>query len=220
MESSTYTDKKYIEASRMWVNVAGHSEKTHEVDAIVGGKKVTVCASYWNIPCEHHSKCYSEARSKYDGITGVPATIYADSEGKEIGRAVGGRSASELIKMQKDLLEKIPGDKISADEWNHARKLVADADSAFAKGEWKDSVKGFSMLSKSPKKALKEKGAEGLSKLNEKGRGLIADAKGKIETEKEEAKKILRMVAADFKPLECSKEATAALKEIPADEKK
>jgi hypothetical protein len=43
MESSTYTDKKYVEASRMWVNVAAHSEKGHEVDAMVGGKKVTVC---------------------------------------------------------------------------------------------------------------------------------------------------------------------------------
>jgi len=219
MESSTYPDKKYIESSRMWVNVAAHSEKTHQVDAIVGGKQVTVCSAYWNIPCEAHSKCYSAA-NQFENIKGLPTTVYTDADGKEIGRAVGGKSASELIKMQKDLLEKIPGDKISIDEWNQAKKMIEDAESYFAKMEWKKSVEGYTRLSKQPKKLWKDKASEGLAKLNEKGRELIADAKGKAETEKEEAKKILKLVASDFKPLDCSKEAAAALKEIPADEKK
>jgi hypothetical protein len=150
----------------------------------------------------------------------VPATIFADPEGKEIGREVGGKSASELIKTQKDLLEKISGDKISVVEWNQAKKLLEEAESEFAKGDWKKSVQGFTRVSKMARKALKEKGTEGLNRLNAKGRELIAEAKGKIEMDKEAAKKILRMVISDFKPLECVKEATAALKEIPADEKK
>jgi hypothetical protein len=220
MESSTYTDKKYIEASRMWVNVAAHSEKTHEVDANVGGKRVTVCSAYWNIPCEHHSVCYSQARSKYDGISGVPATVFAAPDGKEIGRAVGGKSASELIKQQNELLAKIPGEKISVDEWNQAKKMCEEAESHVAKTEWKKAVELFTRVSKMQKKSLKEQGAAGLEQLNTKGRELIAEARGRLESDKEEAKKILKMVAADFKPLECSKEATAALKEIPADEKK
>ena len=219
MESSTYPNKAYIESSRMWVNVAAHQEKTHEVDAVIGGKKVTVCTAYWNIPCEAHAKCYG-ASGKFEGITGLPTTVYTDPDGKEIGRTVGGKGASELIKMQKDLLEKIPGDKISVDVWNQVKKLMADGDSAFAKGEWKEAIKDYTIVSKQREKTLKEKGAEALSKVNEKGREFIAEAKGKIETEKEEAKKILKMVAADFKPLDCSKEATNALKEIPADEKK
>jgi hypothetical protein len=219
MESSTYPDKKYIESSRMWVNVAAHGEKTHMVDAVVGGKKVTVCSAYWNIPCEAHSKCYG-ASNKYEGITGLPTTVYTDPDGKEIGRAVGGRSASELIKMQKDLLEKIPGEKIGIDEWNQVRKMIEEADSAFGKSEWKKAVEGYTKISRSPKKVFKDKAAEGLTKLEEKGREFIADAKGKAETEKEEAKKILKMVIADFRGLECAKEATAALKAIPADEKK
>jgi|SRR5688572_22501978 len=220
MESSTYTDKKYIEASRMWVNVAAHSEKTHMVDAVVGGKQVAVCHSYWNIPCEAHSKCYSDARSKYDGINGVPATIFADFEGKEIGREVGGMGAGQLIKKQKELLEKIPGEKISADEWVAVKKLSEEAESNFAKGEWKKSIEGWTKVSRMPKKVFKDKGAEGLAKLNEKGRELIAEAKEKVETEKAEAKKVMKMVSTDFKPLECAKEAVAALKEIPADEAK
>src|SRR5262245_36077622 len=219
MESSTYPDKKYIEASRMWVNVAAHSEKTHEVEAIVGGKKVTVCSAYWNIPCEAHSKCYG-ASGKFENIKGLPTTVYTDSDGKEIGRAVGGKGASELIKMQKDLLEKIPGDKINVDTWNQVKKLMTDGDSAFAKGEWKDAIKDYTLVTKQQPKTLKDKGAEALAKVNEKGREFITTAKGKIETEKEEAKKILKMVVADFKGCECSKEAATALKEIPADEKK
>lgn len=219
MESSTYPDKKYIEASRMWVNVAAHSEKTHEVEAIVGGKKVTVCSAYWNIPCEAHFKCYG-ASSKYEGITGLPTTVYTDPDGKEIGRAVGGRSASELIKMQKEYLEKIPGDKISIDAWNQVKKLMADGDSAFAKGEWKDAIKSYTIVSKQPQRTFKDRGAEALGKVNEKGREFITEAKGKIETDKEGAKKILKMVVADFKGCDCSKEAATVLKEIPADEKK
>jgi hypothetical protein len=204
----------------MWVNVAAHSEKSHEVDANVGGKRVTVCAAYWNIPCEHHSVCYSQARSKYDGINGVPATIFAAPDGKEIGRVVGGKSASELIKQQKDLLDKVPGDKISSDEWNQSKKMLEEAESHVAKTEWKKAIELFTRVSKMPRKPLKEKGAAGLERMNAKGQELIAEAKGKIESDKEGAKKILKMVAADFKPLACAKEATEALKEIPADEKK
>ena len=62
MESSTYPNSKFIESTRMWVNVAAHTEKGHEVDAVIGGKRVTVCDKYWNIPCESHSKSYAGAR--------------------------------------------------------------------------------------------------------------------------------------------------------------
>ncbi|HEY3226055.1 MAG TPA: hypothetical protein VGK61_03545 [Planctomycetota bacterium] len=220
MESSTYTDKKYIEASRMWVNVACHNETGHEVDAMIAGKKVTVCERYWNIPCDAHSKGSSAARGKYTGITGVPCTVYADPEGKELSREVGGKSASELIKIQEKVLEKVPGDHVSVVEWNQAAKLLADADAAFEKGEWKKAVEGYTRVSKLPKKVLKEKGTAGLDKLETKGRELITEAKEKIATDKEAARKLLRKVADDFKPLACAKEAAAALKEIPADEKK
>src|SRR5687767_9940303 len=128
MESSTYPDKKYIESSRMWVNVACHTEKTHAVDAVVNGKRVTVCSAYWNIPCEAHAKCYS-ASGNYPGITGLPTTVYTDPEGKELQRVVGGKGSSELIKIQKELLEKIPGEKISVDEWNAAKSLLEQGDS-------------------------------------------------------------------------------------------
>src|SRR6267142_3905578 len=181
METSTYPDKKYIESSRMWVNVAAHSEKTHEVDAMIAGKKVTVCSAYWNIPCEVHSKCYG-ASGKFENIKGLPTTVYTDADGKEIGRAVGGKASSELVKMQKDLLEKIPGEHISIDEWNQAKKSLEDAESSMAKSEWKKAVEGFYKVSKMPRKMFKDKGTEGLTKLNEKGRELIAEAKGKVET--------------------------------------
>ena len=219
MESSTYPNKKYIESSRMWVNVAAHSEKSHMVDAMIGGKKVTVCSAYWNIPCSAHSACYS-ASGNFPGITGLPTTVFTDPDGKEIGREIGGKSASELAKMQDKLLEKIPGDKISAPEWTLVKKQLTDAEAHIEKSEWKKAVELYTKISKNPKKSLKEMATDGLAKLESRGQEFVAEAKGKVETEKEEAKKILKMVSNDFKPLQCSKDALAALKEIPADEKK
>ena len=210
MESSTYPNKKYIESSRMWVNVACHREKTHEVEALVGGKKVTVCTAYWNIPCKAHSDCYN-ASGNYPGITGLPTTVFTDPDGKEIGREVGGKSASELAKIQEKLLEKIPGEHISSTEWTAVKKQLSDAEAFMEKSEWKKAVEAYTKISKNPKKSLKELSTEGLGKL---------EAKGKVETEKDEAKKILNMVATNFAPLQCSKDAKTALKEIPADEKK
>ena len=213
MESSTYPDRKYIESSRMWVNVAAHRETGHEVDAVIGAKKVTVCDRYWNLACAAHSTAYSDLGRKYEGITGMPTTVYADPEGKELAREVGGKGASELVKLQEGLLAKIPGEKISIVEWNAAKKLLEEADEAFAKSQWKKAIETFTKVSKFAKKALKEKGNEGLVRVEAKGAEMVADAKKKLESEKEEALKILKSIAADFKPLGCAKEAAALLKE-------
>jgi len=219
MESSTYTDKKFIAASRNWVNVAAHTESGHEVDALIQGKRVTVCEHYWNIPCKAHATCYQQARNKFDGISGVPATVFTSPEGKELDRAVGGKSASEMINTMDDVYAKIPGEKLGAVEWRMANKLVEEGDAAFEKGEWKKSVEAFTKITRLPKKALKEMATPGLEKLETKGRELIEDANNKIG-EPEEKRKLLRKVAEEFKPLSCSKEAAAALKAMPPPEKK
>src|SRR5262245_1067807 len=122
MESSTYTDKKFIEASRNWVNVVAHTESGHEVEAMVGGKKVTVCERYWNIPCSVHSDAYKQARNKYEGISGVPCTVLASPEGKELERQAGGKSASELSKAMEKVFAGVPGEKIGAVEWKGTKK--------------------------------------------------------------------------------------------------
>lgn len=212
MESSTYPDKKFIEASRNWVNVICHSEVGHEVDAVIGGKLVAVCKRYWNIPCSAHSDCYKQARSKYEGITGVPCTILASPDGKELERIGGGRAASEMAKSMEKVYAGIPGDKIGAVEWRQVALLLETGDKHIEKGEYKKANEAFTKISKMSKKALKEKGAEALEKLNKKGEELIEEAKGKLESEKDAAVKILKKVADEFKPLACSKAAAELLK--------
>lgn len=213
MESSTYPDDKFILASRNWVNVICHSEVGHEVDAVIGGKLVTVCKRYWNIPCSAHADCYKQARSQYEGITGVPCTILASPDGKEIERVAGGRAASEMVKSMDKVFAGIPGDKISAVEWRQVSLLLETGDKHVEKGEYKKANESYTKITKMSKKALKEKGAEALEKLNKKGEELIEEAKGKLESEKADALKLLKKVADEFKPLACSKTAAELLKE-------
>jgi len=218
MESSTYTDKKFIAASRGWVNVAAHEDVGHEVDAVISSKKVTVCEHYWNVPCKSHQSSYHQTRGKFGEIKTVPVTILCAPNGKELDRIQGGKGASELLKPMEKAFEQVPGEKIGAVEWTQAVKLVAEGDAAFEKGEWKKSVDAFVRVSKLPKKALKDLSSAGIEKLEAKGRELIEDANQKLG-EPEEKRKLLAKVATEFKPLSCSKEAATALKDMPPDKK-
>ncbi len=215
MESSTYPDKKLIEQSRNWVNVICHSGTAHQVDAIVGGKQVTVCKAYWGIPCSVHDDMYKKASSKYPDITGVPCTVFASPDGKEIERKAGGMSGSELAKKMEKILAGIPGEKLSAVEWKYAKQIVDQGDAHLEKGEYRKANEAYTKVSKLPKKALKDQGAAALEKLNAKGLELIEEAKGKLESEKDAALKLLKKVADEFKPLACSKDAAELIKANP-----
>jgi hypothetical protein len=218
MESSTYTDRKFIEASRAWVNVAAHEDVGHEVDAQVQGRKVTVCEHYWNIPCKSHQASYHQTRKQFEKIKDMPVTVLAAPNGKELGRELGLKSSSELMKSMEKVFNQVPGEKVGAVEWRQALKLVADGDAAFEKGEWKKSVEALLKVTKLPKKALKDLGAPGIQKLETKGRELIEDANQKLG-EPEEKRKLLKKVVEDFKPLSCAKEAAAALQAMPPPKK-
>src|SRR5687768_13389 len=82
---TVFTDRKYIEASRMWVNVIAHPGTGHQVEIERDGKRVPVCDRYWNIPCEAHAKADKDVR-----VLQVPekrpAILLVNSDGKEIRR--------------------------------------------------------------------------------------------------------------------------------------
>jgi len=214
MESSTYPDKKVIEMSRNFVNVVAHSETGHEKEVIFGGKKVSWCSRYWGIACEAHSKCYQEARSKYDGISGVPCTVFADPSGKELFREAGGMAGSELVKKMQEALTKVPGEKVHYDLWAGTRKNLADGDASFEKGEYKKAIEAWNKVVKMKQKAIKELGEAALKRAEDKGSEMLEDARSKVESDKEEAKKILKTLSEQFKPLEVSKKALDLLKTL------
>ncbi|MBI2933055.1 MAG: hypothetical protein HYY16_15535 [Planctomycetes bacterium] len=212
MESSTYPNDKLIAMSRNFVNVVCHHETGHDREVVIGREKKLMCSKYWGIACDVHSRLYQEAGNTYEGITGVPCTVFADPTGKELFREAGGLGASELIDQMEKALKQVPGEKIPYEIWAAAKKQVADGEAAFAKEDFKKAVEAWTKVAKMKLKGVKALGEEALKKAEEKGNELLQEGESKIESEKEEAKKILKKVADQFKPLECAKKAAELLK--------
>ncbi len=216
MATSTYTDSKAIVASKNWVNVVSHGDTGHGTrDVIVNGKeKKTWCKEYWGIECSVHTEGSKAVGNFMKGSYGTPTTIFCDPDGKELSRKPGSIGGSELVKMGNEALAKVPGDHVSAIDWVAAKKALAEIDEALAKEDYKKAIEALGKVSKSKVKTIAAMAEEPRKKLEEKGDALLEEAKGKIESDKAEAKKLLRKVAEQFKGLDCAKKATEALKEI------
>src|SRR5687767_11380633 len=213
MSDSTFTDPRVIELSRNFVNVLAHSETAHgDRDAIVGREKVKLCNEYGNIPCSVHTKGWSAVGKFINGTFMTPTTIFADPQGKEIGKSEGGLSGKELTKKMEDALAKVPGDKIHSALWQAARRFVADSDAWLAKGEPKKAVECLVKLGKIKGAPIKAIADEAVSRANEAGRRALqtAVALGADEGKK----KALRKVVDDYRPLEVSAEAKKELEAI------
>lgn len=217
MESSTYVDAKFIAASRNCVNIVGHQDTKHgSRELMVGKEKKTFCNAYWNIPCDVHVKGYA-ASSHFElgGTIGMPCTIMADPEGKEIKSVPhknGAMSTGELMKMIDAAVAAVPGEHIGYADWSSAQKLFSDGDAAFEKEDYRKAIDSWTKLQKMKQKALKEMGDEAMKRAEERGNAQLDEAQKKIDTDKEEAKKLLKKIVDGFKPLECSKKAAEALK--------
>ena len=216
MESSTYTDAKVIAASKSWVNVIAHSEMKHSTrDVILNGKKVTWCSEYWGIECSVHQEGAKGVGKYVQGSYGAPMTILIDPDGKELWRSKGGAMGSgELIKQMNEILAKVPGDHVSAVDWTAAKKSLAEADEAMGKEDYKKAIESAQKVAKSKVKTIAALAEEPLKKITEKGDALFEEAKGKIESDKAEAKKLLKKIAEQFKGMDVAKKAADALKEI------
>lgn len=208
MQSSTYTDKKYIEASRFWVNVALHAQGGHEVDATVAGKKVTVCNRYWNIPCSAHVVTDQSVRKYVKDLPEAPAVVFVlPSEMKELGRVVGVKTAGELIKAQDAILKGFSGSKVSSVEWNKAMKIMEEGDAHFAKQEWVKAYKTYSRVYEKPiratdyHEALVLLRASGLQKVDDVAGSRISEVLTLVRKDRTAAYKMARRIISDFEGL-------------------
>ncbi len=221
MAASTYTDAKAIAASRMFVNVCGDQDTKHgERDFMVGREKKKLCKEYWNIPCEQHVKCYEAAgHFQFEGNRiGMPMNIFCGPDGKELTAvkreySMGGK---QLCDKMDEALKVVEGEKIPYQPWADTRKHLADADAAIAKSEFKKAIECYAKIQKQKNKSLLAKGEEALKLLDAKGAKLIEEAKAKLESDPEAAKKTLKMVADQFTKRECQKVAQDMLKELDA----
>jgi hypothetical protein len=208
MQSSTYTDRKYIEASRSWVNIALHAQGGHEVEATVAGKKVTVCNRYWNIPCSAHVISDQTLRKYLKDLPEAPAVVFFwPSRIKELGREVGVKTASELIKAQDAILKEFPGSKVPLVEWNKAMKIMGEGDAHFAKQQWVKAYKTYSRVYEKPirptdhHEALVLLRASGLKKVDDVANERIFEVLQLVRKDRSAAYKMAKKVIADFEGL-------------------
>src|SRR5262245_28636007 len=207
---AVFTDPKVIELSRSFVNVIAHNETAHgDHELVVGREKLKLCNEYLTVPCSVHTKGWSAVTKFIQGNFTVPTRIFADPQGKEIGKSEGPMSAKDLISKMNDALAKVPGDHIHSTLWQTARRLAADSDAWLAKGEPKKAAECLVKLSRikgAPIKAITDEAAE---RANEAGRKALqaALALGAGEVKK----KAVREVIDDYKPLDVSAEAKKEL---------
>lgn len=214
MAESSYRDSKVIATSKHFVNIVAHRETGHGTREVqIGREKQKWCKEYPGIPCDVHVKGESALRS-VKNIEATPTTVFCDPSGAEIDRKVGAMSGSELNKMMEKVLAKVPGEKVPLPMWTGAKKLIVDGDAAFEKGEYKKAIEAYQKVAKLRPKSLKALAEDPLQRVEAKGNELLDDAKGKIDSEKEEARKLLKKISDEFKPFDCAKEAAELLKSL------
>jgi hypothetical protein len=212
MSDSTYTDPKFIELSKNFVNVVAHQETTHGThEAVVGKEKVKLCNEYYDIPCDVHTKACSAINRFFSGTFGTPTTVFTDPSGKEISRVVGGASTGELSKKMNEALAKIDGEKVPLATWSSAKQLSAEAEAAFEKGDIKKAVEDWTKIGKIKGARFRVMSQDGLKKADESGDKALKDALALENVE--DKKKALKKIVDDYKGCPV---ATEAKKELDA----
>ncbi len=218
MSRTVYADPKFIEASRLWVNIPVHSRYGHEVEAHVGGTRVTVCERFWNIPCSAHVK-HSKIAECFKDLEPRPVTIFTTTGIPVLGRLDGVATAAELLKAQEKVVAKWPGERVSALVWKDVKPVLDEGDRIFREKAWRKAIDTYLGIKKLKPKSLKELADERLDKVNFQGELIFGDAFKKTvpRATREEGKKMLRQIVIDFKPLKISKRAQDTLDSFHGD---
>jgi hypothetical protein len=210
MASAVYADAKFIEASRMWVNVPVHPRGGHEVEAIRNGGSVILCDRFWNVPCEVHVR-HAAAGVTFKELNGRPATVFTMMGLSELGRVEGRLTVQELLKaMEKVVWE---GPRVPYPVWKDVRELRDEGDQYLKLKDWRKSIDAYLKIKKAKYKTLVELSDRLTAKVNTEGEVLLAEAINTATEPKkrEEAKKALRKIVKDFSPLKVSKQAQETL---------
>lgn len=214
MSETSFTDPKVIEMSKNFVNIIAHRETTHgEREVLVGREKRKLCTDYLTIPCSVHVKGFETVGKYFTGTFGTPTTVFANPEGAELTRKVGGLSGGELVKAMQEALGKVSGDKISLTLWHLKDQLKSNVEAALAKGDGKKALETALMIGKLGKAAVfKDASKEAQDKVAETGQKALEAA---LALEKpEDKKKALQKVADSYKPLPVADEAKKALEAL------
>lgn len=222
MEQHTLPDAKVIAGSRDTVAVASHVDNDHKsMEVEEKGRKVRRCTIYPNISCEDHVRT-SEVGKKYLAGIGrweAPMSIWTDPKGKELFKLQGAVGPPAFLQGLKRALNKVEGDRISKEDYDRQAVPLDEADAAMKEGKYKIAIEGYK-AARGPIEALKKLADKALADLQSIGQNLLNRGRKAIDSSRrEQARELLKIVAADFEGLECAREAAEILKKLDSEVK-
>jgi len=219
-EKGTYPNPAAVAASKNVVFIVGHLgargwDTTHGTKEITKGKeKVKVCKIYASLTCDEHVAIGKQKASDFfgDKVFATPTHIFCDPSGKELSRRPGAINAPDLVKEIDAAVAKVPGTRVSKDEYDTAMVSMNQAQACVKKDDIKKAIEAFQKVAKSPNDRLRELGEKELKALDESGNARCEAAERLLESSEEQGKKELEKIAKEYPPLACAKRAQEILK--------
>lgn len=221
MDSSVYANKEFVKASKRWVCVYGSKDAGHGTEKVDGKE---MCKLHPQLLCDDHMKVNGEVSGKFfSGTIKMPATVWCDSDGKEVGKQQGALSAKQLMEKMAEV-EKALGPGLGSDEYWYALDRLAAGEKAAGESKLRDALNAFTEVAKMEKlpgsKTVVDRAKAGLDRVNEMVNALVANAE-EIRTagDLEKAKAKYKEILAQFKGTEIGKKAEKALADMEKAQK-
>lgn len=201
------------------VACVSHTKKSHtETEVVVDPKKKTTrksCEKYPSIACEVHD-AFRGTGLQY---TGTPSSFIVGPDGTTlVDKGPWHGAVGTVTKKLQEAQLKL-GRPFPKALYDKAIRDLTQADEDLAEGKHEKAVKAVLKLAEDKKvpQAMRDgRIKEKLGALEAKGSELLEEAKGKVDSAKDEAIKLAKAVAKDFKGLEAGKAAAELVKEWEA----
>lgn len=210
-----------MNAAKQAVCVVGHMETKHGTVDVPqkDGKPAKRCRIYKTITCDDHVNIAKAVYGNFfNGKFATPHHIWVGPDGKELFRRGGTLGAADFIKDCEKATALVPGPKATKGEYDAARATIAEGADHETKGAVKKAIEAYQKVAKGKVERLRSLGEEKLTALNAAGGAAVDEAVARAATEEKEARAALKRIADEYKPLECAKKASEALKAL--DQKK
>ena len=211
LSSGTLASAKFAQLAQNLVVVVAHGRTSHGEEEIKVGKEIVKrCEHYPTISCEDHQRVYEQARGAFPNVRGTPTTVLATPDGKELARVVGNDGAGVMNEIARAV--KRVGVGIPSAAWQKVLSDIAKADAYLEAGKPKNALTVFTKYGRAKIPGLKKMGEEGLSRVNDKGLAVYAEALA-LEDDKA-AVKAMKKIATNYRGTEAADKAKAASKDI------
>ena len=179
-----------------------------------GTEKIKMCKIYTGIVCADHVEIFKDRTPPLfkNQTFAMPHHVYCTPAGEELFRNAGAKTAADLVTDFNSALTKVGGLHVSKDEYDSAKKVVANGASLVKKDEIKKAIEVFTKLSQHANELLRPMGKKELDALEASGSARVDAAMETLKSSEEQGKKELKKVADEYGPLPCAKKAAEVLK--------